>query len=171
MSVVDISALPDEPHLLLDTHIWLAVASGRVDKIHPELPDLIEEAAHGRRLWVSAASVWELSIKVEQRLLHIGNPYTWVSNQNRPPGVGIHGIGADIAIDVTQLPEWINPATQSEHRDPIDRFIAATARRHNLALVTAAPVMLSYAQAGHIQAVNAAPNAAVEETVAATITT
>lgn len=155
MSVVDILGLPEEPHLLLDTHVWLAVASGRVNKLQPELPELIEAAAHARRLWVSVASVWELSIKVEQGLLHLGNPYTWFSNQNRPPGVGMHSITPELAVDVTQLPEWINPATQVEHRDPIDRFIAATARRHNLALLTADPVMLSYAGAGHIQAVNA----------------
>jgi PIN domain nuclease of toxin-antitoxin system len=36
------------------------------------------------------------------------------------------------------------------HKDPADRFIVASARHHRLTLVTGDPMILEYAQNGHV---------------------
>jgi PIN domain nuclease of toxin-antitoxin system len=49
-------------------------------------------------------------------------------------------------IDVGELPDLA-------HRDPTDRMLIATARAHDLILVTRDRAILAYAAAGHVRAV------------------
>ena len=48
--------------------------------------------------------------------------------------------------DVNELPELT-------HRDPTDRMLIATARAHDLTLITRDRAILAYAAAGHVRAV------------------
>lgn len=155
MSVVELALLPNEAPLVLDTPVWLATATGRVRGLDPALLPVVEEAARARRLHVSTGSALELMGKVEQGVLNLGNPYVWFSNQNRPPGVTMHYVTTEIAVDASLLPRWIRSADGQPHHDIYDRFIVATARRVSAALVTADPVLLDYADQGHVDAIDA----------------
>jgi PIN domain nuclease of toxin-antitoxin system len=53
------------------------------------------------------------------------------------------------------LPPWNRSADGKPHKDPNDRFLVATARRKNAALVTCDQIILDYARTGHLLACDA----------------
>ena len=113
--------------LLLDTHIWLwsllepKNLSRRVVKAL-ESPD--------NELWLSPLSVWELLVLVEKgRLaldLEVGE---WISRALSVVPLKEAPITYDVALETGRV--------QVPHRDPVDRFLAATAKVFELTLVTA----------------------------------
>ncbi len=145
---------PPRERLVLDTHVWLWASGelGGPDRLAPETLAHIEAAAGSRRLYASAASMWELAWKVARGRLHVSMELErWLSDQRRPPGIRILSIDARLAIAATRLPPWPTPDGQ-EHRDPADRFIVATARRLNATLLTRDAAILAYAAAGNVSA-------------------
>ncbi|MGK2962354.1 MAG: type II toxin-antitoxin system VapC family toxin [Gemmatimonadaceae bacterium] len=136
--------------LLLDTHIWVwaSNASGgfRKSAVKP-----IEAAAAGRRLFVSAASVWEIALKVQKGdLLVSGDLRAWLREQRRYPGVRVAPITGSVALEATLLPEWIRRNDKRTHKDPADRFIVTEARRRNAVLITCDTLMIDYARKGNV---------------------
>lgn len=122
--------------ILLDTHIW-------VWWVHdaPELSgnyrDIIE-ANEGEVLGVSAFSCWELAKLVELKRIELPCSIDdWLDAALIYPGVHLFGLTPQIAIESTRLPGQF-------HRDPADQIIVATARVHNLPLLTADERILSY---------------------------
>ena len=114
--------------LLLDTHIWLwylleprRLSAGVIESMD----------AADSELWLSPVSIWELLLLAER-------------GRFTTPGAG----GARKWIDqaLTELPLRDAPLTREvalrgqmiriEHRDPADRFLAATAAAYDLVLVT-----------------------------------
>lgn len=144
--------------LLLDTHVWLwasGEAGGAARMAAAALPP-IERAALDGRLFVSAASVWEIALKAERgQLLVAGDLRAWIDDQRSYPGVRVLPLDWRINIECTQLPTWIRNRDGREHRDPADRFIVATARRLNGLLLTCDEEILAYAAAGHLKAYDA----------------
>ena len=63
-------------------------------------------------------------------------------------GITLIGVSSEIAVDAGQLPHTI-------HGDPADRILVATARALRCPLLTADRKILSYAAAGHLQAIDA----------------
>ena len=113
--------------LLLDTHIWLWTS------LDPDrLARRIDRAIHDPRneLWVSPISTWELSLLYDAgRLKLTDGPEVWVQKAR-----------AATPLHETPLTHEIALATRMvtlPHRDPADRFLAATALVHGLTLVTA----------------------------------
>ncbi len=109
--------------LLLDTHacVWWAH--------DPELlaapaREAIADASNA--VWVSAASAWELSIKVRAGKLSID--VSRLFHELSHHGFGVLGIGIDDAVQAGSL-DWA-------HRDPFDRMLAAQATRAGHRLVT-----------------------------------
>jgi PIN domain nuclease of toxin-antitoxin system len=101
----------------------------------------IEAAARGSTLAVSAISVWELAMLVKRQRLTLATAVsTWIEASLRPPGARIIPVGAAIALDSTQLPDF------DHHKDPADRIIVATARRHGT-LLTCDESLLAWAHA------------------------
>lgn len=136
--------------LLLDTHIWVWASSGS-GGFKKSAAKAIEVAAAERRLFVSAASVWEIALKVRKGdLLVSGDLRAWLRDQRRYPGVRVAPIGGSLAIEATSLPEWIRKSDKRPHKDPNDRFIVAEARRRNAVLVTCDTLMIDYARKGHV---------------------
>ena len=111
--------------LLLDTHIWLWVLGEpkRLSRrVQHELRDTNNE------LWVSPVSLWEaLLLHARGRIRLHGNLGDWAANAT------MHFREAplthEIVIAAQELP--------LPHRDPADRFLAATAGVLGLTLVTA----------------------------------
>ncbi len=113
--------------LLLDTHIWIwslldpTKLSRRV-RAELEAPD--------NELWLSPISVWELLILIEKgRVVVDKDPIPWVAEVSRAVALREAAVTHDVAVEsrVIDLP----------HQDPVDRFLAATARVYDLTLVTA----------------------------------
>lgn len=153
-----ISELGEADRLVLDTHVWVwasGEAGGPVQLKAAVLP-AIERAARSRRLFVSAASVWEIALKAERgQILVAGDLYSWVRDQQEFPGVRVLSLDSRVAVSCTLLPRWIRQRDEREHRDPCDRFLVATTRLLNGCLVTCDEEILAYAEQGHVNAYDA----------------
>jgi PIN domain nuclease of toxin-antitoxin system len=89
-------------------------------------------------LGVSVISCWEVAKLVERnRLLLNCRVEDWVRQALQYPGVRLLELTPEIAVASTQLP-------QPFHRDPADQIIVATARLHNIPLLTADARLLRY---------------------------
>jgi PIN domain nuclease of toxin-antitoxin system len=109
--------------ILLDTHaaVWWAEGSPDFDEATAKL---VSEAVN--TVWFSAASAWELSIKVRNGKLTID--VSKLVDQLTQNGVRVLGIGIDDAIAAGSL-DWV-------HRDPFDRMLVAQAQRLDCKLAT-----------------------------------
>ena len=145
MLIDDLDTLSSRP-LLLDTPVWGHVMLGDAAMLTPDFLAVIERAAHERRLVASAASVWELARQVECGALLIEDLPGLIANQERPPGVTFLPIDTDVLLEARLLPPLDHP------RDPVTRFVAATARRRGAVVLTADPTLLAMAAGGTINA-------------------
>ncbi|MEO8193781.1 MAG: type II toxin-antitoxin system VapC family toxin [Gemmatimonadales bacterium] len=139
--------------LLLDTHIWVwaAEGAGGGGRFKRGAARPIEAAAEEGRLLASAASVWEIALKVQKgELIVSGDLRAWVREQTRYPGIRILPMNASLALDATSLPEWVRKSDGRPHKDPSDRFIVAEARRRNAVLITCDALMIDYARGGNM---------------------
>lgn len=144
--------------LVLDTHIWVWGSGGRnaASRFKKAAAGAIKQAARERRLITSAASVWEIALKIQKgELLISGDLRSWVRDQVRYPGIRIIPMDSSLAIDATSLPEWVRKNDGRPHKDPADRFIVSEARRRNAVLVTCDTLILDYARKGHLIAFDA----------------
>jgi len=109
---------------LLDTHIWywLVTDVGRIGRrTIGELTDASNE------LWLSPISTWELlMLHAKGRVRLSGHTNSWLARAIR--GTQEAPLTHEIAQAAVQIPL---------HRDPADRFLAATAQVLDLTLVTA----------------------------------
>jgi PIN domain nuclease of toxin-antitoxin system len=113
--------------LLLDTHVWLwsLLEPGRLRR---EVAALLGSPAAEK--WLSPISVWETLILARRGRLDLRpDPESWVRSQLQRAPVRQIPLDHEIAIHSRRL--------RTTHEDPADRFIAATARVHELTLVTA----------------------------------
>jgi PIN domain nuclease of toxin-antitoxin system len=109
--------------ILLDTHVALWWA----DNQEVLLPDAVAAITDGSNsVWFSAASAWELAIKVRSGKLSVD--VSRLVNQLTQHDVRILGVGIDDAISAGAL-DWT-------HRDPFDRMLVAQARRLGMLLAT-----------------------------------
>jgi len=115
---------------LLDTHVLLWSLAGD-DRLGDRAVDLIED---GRNVvYVSAASIWEISIKRSLGKLRVpGDVPTEVDAASfiRLP------ISFEHAVEVAALPDL--------HADPFDRMLIAQARTDRLTLMTDDALMQRY---------------------------
>ena len=116
--------------LLLDTHIFLwAVTANR--RLKPKVREYLLEA---ESVFVSAASIWEISIKSRLGKLD-GDPLV-LANSIPESGFEELAISAKHAAAVHTLP--------MHHADPFDRMILAQAFLEPLRLVTADRALAAY---------------------------
>ena len=111
--------------LLLDTHILIW------SRLSPEqLSEAATEALQDEdnELWYSPISVWEILLLAEKKRLRIkSDPYAWV--ERALDGLREAPLNKHVAMESRRL--------NLPHKDPADRFIAATALVYDLILVTA----------------------------------
>ncbi len=132
--------------LLLDTHVWIWLMEGSTElKLRQQ--KIINEAAQQSTVNIAAISVWETAmlatkgrIKVEKSLL------AWVQEALALPGIELKPLTPEIAVESSQLPG-------NFHGDAADRLIVATARLHQLTLLTRDQKILNYAKKGHISVI------------------
>lgn len=109
--------------LLVDTHVALWWALDPTSLL-PQASELI--ARSDNTVFFSAASAWELAIKVRSGKLTLN--VTRLIDQLARDGFRMLGIGLTDAITAGEL-EWA-------HRDPFDRMLVAQSRTQRLQLVT-----------------------------------
>lgn len=113
--------------LLLDTHVWLWSLL-EPERISADTLDAI--AAPGAQHRLSPVSVWEAMILVETgRIAVDAEPGAWLREALASSPV----VEAPLTFDVAVASRRVD----LPHRDPADRFIAATAQVYGLTLATA----------------------------------
>lgn len=144
---------PGRPgQLVLDTHVWVWAVEGLTEQLSRAAIAAVEQAARASALAVSAISVWEVAMLVKRGRLTLATAVSdWIDASRRPPGARIIPVGAAVALDSTRLPDF------DQHKDPADRIIIATARRHGT-LVTCDESVLAWARAHkHLRVLDARP--------------
>ncbi len=118
--------------LLLDTHIflWYLAASRKLPKA------VLKRIEIADAVFISAASIWEASIKIKQDRLQASTDGLIAgiaaSGFSELPMTAIHGALA------ANLPEF--------HRDPFDRMLIAQAMAEPLKLLTADELLRQYSK-------------------------
>jgi PIN domain nuclease of toxin-antitoxin system len=116
--------------LLLDTHVWLWAlhAPSRLNpRVRAELRNLANE------LWLSPISTWEaLLLNARGRIRLPVNLEEWLAQATAPLREAPFTHEIVLAAQQQPLP----------HRDPADRFLAATAQVMDLTLVTSDELLL-----------------------------
>jgi len=111
---------------LLDTMVWLW-SVGEVARLNKEARDLLMAPEH--ELYFSAASVWEIAIKVSIGRLQLPEPLRpLVSRETQRQSLRPLQISYSHALAVSDLP--------LHHSDPFDRLLVAQARSEGLVLIT-----------------------------------
>jgi len=122
--------------LLLDTHTLLWWQAGS-DRLSGRARRLIDGAP---RLFLSAISVWELAMLVDQGTVALDRPtQIWVHDLLTDGIVTIAELTPAIAVAAAQLDEFTG--------DHADRIIYATAVQNQLTLVTKDERLADYARA------------------------
>jgi PIN domain nuclease of toxin-antitoxin system len=112
--------------LLLDTHIWLW-SFLEPERLTRRIASALEDPEN--ELWLSPISIWEALILTEKgRIRLVPTPERWIRDALREVQMLEAGLNREVALESRSL----TIPTQ----DPADRFIAATARVHELTLVT-----------------------------------
>lgn len=125
--------------ILIDSHVavwWVQDPS----LLATPCCEAIEDASN--EVWFSAASAWELAIKVRSGKLKVD--VDRLVNRLRENGVSLLGIGIDHAIAAGEL-DWT-------HRDPFDRMLVAQARRQRMLLATRDQAIADHLGAGALAA-------------------
>ena len=113
--------------LLLDTHSFLWFISGSTN-LSPTARTLIEDASNQPLL--SAASLWEMAIKLSLGKLSLAQPFgVLIPQQMRLNGIKLLGIEIEHTAAVSKLP--------FHHRDPFDRLLIAQAMVEQMPIVSA----------------------------------
>lgn len=128
--------MPSAESLLLDTHTLLWWQAGS-ERLSSRARRLIDAAP---RLFLSAISVWELAMLVDQGVVAL----------DRPTQIWVHDLLADGIVTIAELTPAI--AVAAAHLDEFtgdhaDRIIYATAVQNQLTLVTKDDRLADYARA------------------------
>ncbi len=121
--------------LLLDTHVWIG-AQESPEKFGRRARALLEDVTNS--VSISAIAALEIARLVFLRRIQLAEPASaWVAESVRSLGAQSLDVTQQIAAEAYELPG-------NFHKDPVDRVLVATARLHNLTLLTADDLILRY---------------------------
>ena len=112
---------------LLDTHIWLWM----LREPH-KLSSLVHQTLHepSNERYLSPISIWEVTVLLEKKRTTMHEDFAvWFARTSEDVELIEAALNWEIAHDM----RYILP----NHKDPADRFLAATAVAYDLTLVTA----------------------------------
>ena len=120
--------------ILLDTHVWLWL-NGATEHLAPGILELLSSPPTD--LYLSAASAWEIGIKVSTGKLTLPvAPEEYIPLRMVDNGVRPLPIRHQHALRAAALP--------LHHKDPFDRLLIAQAQVENLKLLTVDRQLASY---------------------------
>ena len=130
--------------LLLDTCVIVFSSLGT--EMRAEATDAISLAVSTGRVHISSISAWEIGMgiakgRIKSTLPPLGFFQRYVSATN----ASICDLSPEILVNSSFLPGEV-------HGDPMDRILIATAREHDLTVVTRDRAILAYSRAGHVKA-------------------
>ena len=119
--------------LLLDTHIWLwSLLDPR--RLSPKVVATL--TADDTERWLSPLSIWEALLLIEQKRLEVDRPgEAWILEALERAPIVEAPLNREVVIASRRL--------KTRHRDPVDRFLVATAQVFELTLVTADATLLA----------------------------
>ncbi|CAN7298399.1 type II toxin-antitoxin system VapC family toxin [Pararhizobium sp. LjRoot235] len=129
--------------IVLDTHalIWAVQDDPRLGKT---ARDIIDDMTRRSRILIAAITPWEIAMLAEKGRIALGDDVgRWISRALALPGIALAPLEAPISVGSVRLPG-------NFHADPADRMIVATARFHQVPLMTADQAILSYGAKGHL---------------------
>ena len=115
-----------EVPMILDTCalLWLATGDKKLRRA------VLKEINEAPAVYISAISGFEISLKTSIGKLEISHPVSgWFERVTEHHGLTVLPLDLEVCITAGQLPPI--------HDDPFDRFIIATAKLNDLAVVTA----------------------------------
>lgn len=130
--------------LLLDTCaiIWIATDQNIGSKAKAAMN---AELQANEKLRVSPISAWELGLlSAKGRLPSTRAPIALFKDVIATHGVRVEPLSPEVLVESSFLPGKI-------HADPADRILVATAREHDLTIVTRDRAILDYGAAGHVK--------------------
>jgi PIN domain nuclease of toxin-antitoxin system len=121
---------------LLDTHVWYWLVES------PEkIPVKVRKALQHKNavpFGVSSISLWEIAKLEEKQRITFNVPLElWMREALNPEFIRRVDLDERVALESTRLPEGFHP-------DPADQILVASARVHNLTLITADRKILAY---------------------------
>lgn len=113
--------------LLLDTHIWYWYLSGS-ERLPTGLKNLLDSSP-SRSCWLSPISVWELGLLVRRGRVKMDQDYRrWLATASKHFPLKDASLTREVSLRSLEI--------DLPHRDPADRFLAATAQTYDLTLLT-----------------------------------
>jgi len=112
--------------LLLDTHVWIW-AHLHPDRVRPDISVILGNPEN--ELWLSPVSVWEALLLIERGKIEVDtHAPDWIREVLEAVPMREASLNHEVAIRSRTI--------DLPHRDPADRFLAATAEIYDLTLVT-----------------------------------
>jgi PIN domain nuclease of toxin-antitoxin system len=127
--------------VLLDTHVWIWAVDGGA-KLGPKTRRRLAKATTSWEspdvVYVSSGSALEIAALHTAGRLQFNRPVErWIVESIDRGGLRVLDIDRDIAVDAGLIPA-------SALADPIDRCLVATARAHDIPLITCDRAVLEY---------------------------
>ncbi len=120
--------------LLLDTHIFISLSRNTLEVDYPHQAKLFAESDQG--LFLSVASIWEISIKTEIGKLAAGIAPKLIEEYCSKTGISI------LTIDASHASHSLMPQPQT--RDPFDRMLLSQCAIEGMQLVTVDRLLIGH---------------------------
>jgi PIN domain nuclease of toxin-antitoxin system len=128
---------------IFDTCLLLFLARPE-EKIAPAVRDAL--AKEGCDYFVSAISAWEIGLLASRGRVHLTQaPLDWFRSFVDDRNTRVLDVTPEVFVASSFLPQPL-------HNDPADRILIATAREHDLTIITRDQAILAYGAAGHVRA-------------------
>jgi PIN domain nuclease of toxin-antitoxin system len=120
-----------------------------MSKQEPWAPDAVAYLTRCRMqevaCFVSSVTAWEMALLMSKgRLRETKDPGKWFSDFLEKGRFDEQPVTTKLFIESCFLPEPL-------HQDPFDRILIATAREHDLTIITRDRAILAYGAAGHVR--------------------
>ena len=128
--------------ILLDTHAWIWTQSAK-SLLSDKAKRVIKKTQTDQRA-IASISIWEFAMMVSKGRIHLKiDPKRWLDHSINNSGLQVIELSPEIAMESCNLPGDF-------HKDPADRIIVATARTHNMTLLTKDSKIIQYP---HVEAI------------------
>jgi len=130
--------------LLLDTCavIWLSQDAPIAETAAEAI---LATRSGGADIFVSVMTAWELGMLMSKgRVASTKHPLRWFEEFVDAAGVTVLDVSPAVLVAGSYLPTPV-------HNDPMDRIMIATAREHDLVILTRDRAILAYGEAGHVR--------------------
>lgn len=133
--------------MLLDTHVWIWLVADSPRHLGPKMRRRLSKATSWHAPHVSAVSAFEITALHTAGRVQFTMPVErWIRESVARAGFRVLDLAVDVAVDAGSI-----PATSLA--DPFDRCLVATAREHQMPLVTGDRRILEYAKSTGLVAV------------------